>query len=127
MNCVNLKERFGKRFKITFDECYDPRNRPKDSLDPWMMQIPCLRGIIYPHGGTTLAVEVDYRTPTAKRLAELDCCRLYQDGDQEKTFHFDVADFATVAKIVKPRRRRRMTDAQKQAARERLAAYQFQS
>ena len=96
--CINLMERFGKRYRIEFDPAYSAKNRPRDSLDPWMMLIPCQRGVIYPHGGNRLAVEIDGRPISVKRLEVLGCTELVQDGDSEKTFTFDVVDFAKVAK-----------------------------
>jgi hypothetical protein len=127
MDCINLQEQFGQRYRITFDAAYNPRHCPKDKLDPVMMQIPCERGVIYPHGGTRLAVEVDGRAVTAGKLWSSDACTLHQDGDHQKTFTFDVSDFQVVAAIVMPRRKRRLTEAQKQAAAARLAKYQFRS
>jgi hypothetical protein len=76
-----------------------------------MMLILCQRGDIYPYGGDLLAVDVDGRPVTARRLAELGL-RLVQDGDNEKTFVFPAEQFAQVAKIVKPRRRRQVSDAE---------------
>ena len=119
--CINLRQRFGSQYRITFDPCYDAKHRPQATLDPWNMQIPCEKGVIYPYGGTKLAVEVDYRAPTAKRLAALPYCRLVQDGDHEKTFVFDVADFKAVAAIVQPKRRRTLTPEQRQQRAEQLA------
>src|SRR5262245_65154194 len=106
--CVNLRERFGKHYRITFDEAAEGRD------DPWMMQIPCTgRGItLYPHGGTLLAVEVDGRWHLARRLREMGLT-VHQDGDREQTFLFDVADFDRVAEVVQPRKSRRLTEEQK--------------
>ena len=52
MECINLNEHFGTRYRITFDAAYDSRTRPPAKLDPWMMQIPCQRGVMYPYGGS---------------------------------------------------------------------------
>jgi hypothetical protein len=122
--CVNLRERFGRQYRITYDPAYDPRHVPRDKLDPWMMQIPCRGGVvIYPYGGQLLAVEVDYRPKTAHRLRQMGL-RCTQDGDREKTFVFDAADFDRVAAVVHPRKRRHChrTPEQQRAAGERLAA-----
>ncbi len=96
--CVNLRQRFGDRYKITFDPALEVRG------DPWMMQIPCRFGTIYPHGGDILAVECDYHPGIAARITALG---LYerQSGHSERTFLFHVDDFAKVAEVVKPRRR----------------------
>jgi hypothetical protein len=38
--CVNLMDRYGAKYKIGWDECYDPKGRPKEKLDPWYMTVP---------------------------------------------------------------------------------------
>ena len=127
IQCVNLRNVFGKQYQISFDPAYDPLNRPRHSIDPWMMLIPCERGVIYPFGGKSLCVEVIGRPVTANRLAALPCCKMIVDGEAETAFRFDVQDFAQVAAHVKPRRRRRLREDQRKKAVERLKAYQFQS
>jgi hypothetical protein len=107
MECVNLREQFGYQYRITFDPAYDPRHRPKDKLDPWMMRILCERGVILPHGGSLLVVEVERRPVTANRLRRIDCTTTIQDGDGFLATTFDIADIDEVAAIVKPRRRMR--------------------
>src|SRR5262245_29845495 len=125
--CVNLLETFSGSYKVTFDEAYSPRHVPRDKLDPWMMTLPCERGIIYPFGGDRLAVAVDDRTITAKAVAAIPGVTVHQDGDTEKTYTFPVSVFEQVAAVVKPRKRRHchLTDDQKQEAGERLKAYRF--
>jgi hypothetical protein len=120
LKCVYLLERFGDRFRVTWDPAYDPmRVREKDA---WMMQLPCAgRGVtIYPHGGNTLAVEVDYRPGVCRQLDALGL-QLHQDGDGEKTYLFDVSRFDEVAAIVKPRKRKRLSPEQRAECAERLA------
>jgi hypothetical protein len=111
MNCVNLRERFGRKWRITWDSAYNPRHVSRETLDPWMMQIPCKGGItIYPHGGSKLAVECDCHPQIARQLCSILGVELIQDGDHEKTFVFDVSLFDQVATIVQPRRHRRLSD-----------------
>ena len=116
--CINLRECFGDLYRIT-------RDPSADSLaDPWLHQIPCERGVIYPHGGDVLAVDVDHRTPTAKKLAALGLTQ-HHDGNHEKTFHFSVERFDEVAAIVLPRKRRKLSPEQREACAARLSAYKF--
>jgi hypothetical protein len=117
MTCINLLDQFGDKYRITFDPAYSARHVPRAKLDPWMIQIPCQgRGvIIYPYGGATLAVEVDRRPSIVAKLKAIEGLKLYQDGDVEKTFLFDLALFEQVAEVVKPRRKRRVTPLQLQA------------
>jgi hypothetical protein len=72
------------------------------------MRLPC-RGkgvVVYPWGSGWLAVEVDGRPGLVKKLAAIPGVELWQDGDGEKTFRFDVDNFWRVAAVVKPHRRR---------------------
>jgi hypothetical protein len=125
--CINLLERFGDRFRVTWDPAYDPKRVGGE--DAWMMQLPCAgRGItVYPHGGDTLAVEVNHRPGVCRKLEALGLA-LHQDGDDEKTYLFDVTRFDEVAAVVKPRRRRRchLTPEQLSDASDRLAAFRLE-
>lgn len=126
-DCINLRERFGDRFRITFDPAYSARHVPRDKLDPWMMLIEFKGGNIYPHGGDLLSIEIEGRRFLRKRLAEVDGLVLNQDGDDFQSFTFPVDRFDAVAEIVQPRRRRALTDAQRAVLRERGAAFRFPS
>lgn len=112
--CIDLLTMFGAKYKIGWDECYDHKGRPKENLDPWYMTIPCERGIITPYGDTRLSLLVDSRPITANRLVESGICQLVQDGDHEKTFLFDVSDFDQIAAIVNPRKRRQVSEEERQ-------------
>src|SRR5262245_14096623 len=120
--CISLLETFGDKYRITWDEAAGNARS-----DPWMMQIPCREGItIYPHGGNTLAVELTGHRNLVKRLAALPGLKLWQDGDDEKTFLFDLALFPQVAEIVKPHRLPPpLSDEQREEVRQRLAKYAF--
>ena len=48
--CIDLRERFGQKYRIGFDEAVETKN------DPWMMTIHCRWGTIYPHGAELLAL-----------------------------------------------------------------------
>ncbi len=120
--CVNVRDCFGSRYRIGFDPAYDARGKHRANLDPWMMTVPCRGGVvIYPHGGSTLAAEVDRHPGVARRLGAIPSVTLHQDGDREKTFVFDVTLFDRVAEVVRPRKRRRLSEGQRRAAAERLA------
>jgi hypothetical protein len=119
--CLNLPNLYGNRFRIGHDPA---AVSPSQRKEPWMMTIPCRGGaVIYPHGGDLLALELDYRTHLAKRLAAIPGVRLHQCGDGERTFLFRVELFDQVARVVKPRRRRRLTPEQRAAGAGRLASW----
>lgn len=119
---INLREQFGDRYRIGFDPAYDHRNVPRAKLDPSMMTIPCQgKGVtIYAYSDTHLAVDVDGRPGITKSLMTFPGLVLWQDGNIEKTFLFPVSLFPEVAQIVKPRRRPRLTDEQREARRQAL-------
>jgi len=127
LTCPNLRARFGDRYRITFDPAYDTKGRHRRTVDPWMMQLPCRFGVIYPHGGNLLAVEVDCHPKVAKALGAISGVVLYLDGDGEKTFLFPVDLFDQVAEVVKPYRRRQWTEEARRDVAERLARFQFGS
>jgi hypothetical protein len=118
--CLNLRELFSTRYRISRDEAFDSLS------DPWSHQIPGRCGTIYPFSATLLAVDIDGHPGVAKKVAALPGIRLHQDGDHEKTFVFPLGLFEQVAAIVKPRKRRRQTEEQKQASIVRLSGFQFQ-
>lgn len=126
-DCINLRDRFGDRYRITFDPAYSARHVPREKLDPWMMLVEFRGGNIYPHGGDLLAVEVEGRRFLRKRLAALPGLTLKQDGDDFQSWTFPVEQFDAVAEIVQPRRRRVLTEAQRAEFVERTQAYRFQS
>ncbi len=108
MDCINLKERFGDRFKVTYEESYYAQYGPNAQIeDPWLMIIPCQNGHIYPHGGETLAASTDRCGSVAKRLAGLDCVTVVQDGSDGTTAAFDVSNLDRIAQIMIPRKGRR--------------------
>jgi hypothetical protein len=122
--CINLREHFGAQFKIG----YDPAAvTPGEKSDPWLMTMPCKYGLIYPFAadGRTLALELDGHPAALKKLLALPGVRIHQDGDRETTLLFDVSMFDRVAEVVRPRKRRRLPEAQRQACAERLAAFSF--
>jgi len=58
--CVNLRERYGRRYRVTYEPSYHPEHGPNARIhDPWLMIVPCRFGHIFPHGGSTLAASVD--------------------------------------------------------------------
>ncbi len=117
-DCINLRERFGDQYRIGWDECRQGLER-----DPWLMLIPCKFGHIFPHGNNELAASIDGHPIVSNRIRRLFCCRIHQDGDfGEVTAVFNAADLPTVAKVIRPRRRPRLSDRQRAAMAERMRA-----
>jgi hypothetical protein len=119
-DCINLKKRFGKKYRIVWDE-----SRQKREDDPWFMQIPCLRGHIYPHGGDRLGFASNSRGPSLNVLKAIPGVEVEQDGTDGANLSFPVDIFDQIAKLVRPRqkRQRMMSEAQKATAAAQLASY----
>jgi hypothetical protein len=93
MTCINLFDLFGDRYKVTIDR--DSAEGPRDK-DPWLQQVRCRYGLIYPHSATHLAIRLDHHPVVAMRLVRLGV-ELIQDGDHEKIFIFTPDRFQELA------------------------------
>lgn len=119
VHCVDLRANFSHEYQVRTDHSNGSLH------DPWQLMIPCRFGHIYPHGDRLLGVATNGRGPVANRLAALRCVRIVLDGDDGINVVFDVGDFDSVAQVMQPKRRRRLS-AEKRAERaERLRNYQF--
>ncbi len=108
--CINLKERFGKRWKVRYEESYKAeRGERAFAPDPWLLVIACQHGEIYPHGGNMLGVSTNRRGQISKRISELPFTKITQDGDDGINAVFHIDNIEKVAAIMKPRRRKRLS------------------
>ena len=124
--CVNLKERFGDRFKVVYEESYQAeRGEHGRAEDPWLMIMLCQHGEIYPYGDDQLVASTKVVGGIARALKALPFTTLHQDGSDGADVIFPVDRFEDVAGIMKSRKRRRMTEAAKWQAADRLRQYQF--
>lgn len=110
---IDLKQRFGSEYRVSLDESYFAHGTGREAEKLWMWRIECKYGHIYPHGGEVLGAYCNRRLVRGK-LKKLPCCKVHQEGDFETTVLFHVSHFDEVAKVIKPKRRRRITDEQKQ-------------
>jgi len=118
MSCLNLRDLYGDRYKVAIEE-----NLP--SKDPWLLVLLCESGHICPWGPNLLAACTSSRGSIAKRLTALPIATVEQNGSDGINVSFHVDHFDKIAAIMKPRRRRRMSEAQRLVAAERLREYQF--
>lgn len=126
--CVNLMNSFGNHYKIKYEESYVAERGEQGRVeDAWLLTIPCKHGEIYPHGGQLLGASTNNRGPIANHLAALSVVRIVQDGDDGVNAVFDVDDFDQVAAVMRPKRRRKLSDEQRAERVERLRDYQFSS
>ena len=58
-----------KPYLITHDPGYDPELDASD--EPWLQQIPCEHGHLWPFGGDQLAVSIDKPSPVVEEIRRL--------------------------------------------------------
>lgn len=115
MECVNLRAKFGDRFKVIMEESYAAeRGSGARADDPWLQIIPCQHGHIYPYGDDMLVASTAKRGRVARALSELESTTVWRDGDDGMDLLFHVDDFEQVAQRMKPRRRRRLSEQERQ-------------
>ena len=128
VTCIDLKERFGDRYRVVYEESYGAeRGKSGRAHDPWLLTIPCRHGHIYVQGRQYLGASTTHRREIANRLLALPCVRLVQDGDDGINVVFHMDDFDQVAAIMRPKRRRKLSDEQRAERDKRLRDYQFSS
>ncbi len=108
--CVNLRERFGRDFKIGHEESYLAERGELRADEEIILQIiPGRRGHVFPWGPNRLAGSTDTRGPTARRLAALPNVRIEQDGSDGVTVSFPPELLPQVADLLHLKRRRRLS------------------
>jgi len=116
-SCVNLQERFGRRYRVGWEADGATKGLwPKDDW-PWLMEIRGRHGVVSPKGGDVLQAMTPHRRVGA-RLRALPWCVAIARGEEETVVTFHVDDAAAVFKLIRPYRRRRVSEAE----RRRLAA-----
>lgn len=122
--CVNLRERFGRKYKVVYGESYNAEYGPNAKVeDPWLMIIPCQHGHICPWGDELLAACTNYAGRIANRLRKLPYVTVAQDGDDGINATFDAKHFAEIAEIMLPRKKRTLSESQRQQNIERLRRF----
>lgn len=113
MNPIDLKTIAAGRYKIALDEAASIE--PGGKKDSWYQVIPCRYGQIYPYSDNLLAVYVQGLAARNRLsgLAELTLCNWSDDG--EAVFLFPLILLDLVAEVVKPRRKRRLSEGHKSA------------
>ncbi len=113
---INLRERFGRRYKVGYDEAFFAEHGPNArGDDPWLLIIVGRLGHVYPLGGELLAVVTNACGSTANRLARLQFCKVMLDGDDGITLAFHVNYFRQITKIIRAHTTRTLTSMQQAA------------
>lgn len=113
---IDLEDACRGRYRIEFDEsALIPGQTREERL--WLEQIPCKYGHIYIHGRDKLGAYCD-RPRIFERLMAIPGTARLQVVDRELSVSFHPAQLEEVAELLQARRRRQLTDEE----RERLAA-----
>lgn len=113
----DLEALYGHKYKITLEEAYyaeRPEFRQQEKV--WHMLIPCKYGTIGPWGTDTLVASTFGPGAIANRLKRLSGVTVWQDGDDGVSVVFLVPMFQTIAKIIRPRSKRRLSESERTKA-----------
>ena len=123
--CVDLAARFGDRFRLNWEA--DDRTKllwPRED-HPWLYRIPCRYGHVGVQGGELLYAFSD-RPRIGRQLRTLPFIERAA-GDLEVRIVFQVDQLAAVLAILRPYRRRRLSNAARAELVDRGAATRFGS
>jgi hypothetical protein len=118
-NCTNLLHQYGDRFRV-FHDIEDRPARARD--DEWDLIIPGRRGFVALWGHDGQLVVSTRSTATTRRVLEkVPGAVVAQHADDGSNIVFPAEYLDVVATILRLRRKRQYTPAQRQAAAARLA------
>lgn len=121
---MNLKEMFGKRYRVTPDESYEHETEEGKSLNQWRWhEIRGKFGILYPYSKDQLACL--FTSIIVANRFKSKGWRVLQNGDFERNVLIPLDSTQEVLKAIRPKKRRQMSLDQKIVAVERLKRYQF--
>jgi hypothetical protein len=98
---LNLKTRYGAKYRIA-------KEQGTEANDPAGWLIPCKYGHLYAHSAELLGVATNGRG-IVRRLLTVDGLRVVQDGSDGVNATFPPEAFAAVAKIMRPRTKRKLS------------------
>ena len=123
MNPINLKTLAAGQFRLGLDEA--ALIEPGGKKDPWYQVIPCKYGQIYPFSNTLLAIH-SKGSGIRQKLQDIEGITVHNwSDDGEAIFLFGPELFEKVTGVVKPKRKRQLSQAQRQQTADRLRAYHF--
>lgn len=116
-----------KKYKDTYKIVQQKDLDSKSTTNKEDTYIPCAKGVqIYRYNQDTLAVSFLTSQYAKNRINDLATMGIIltklQLGDDESTYLFPEADFGKVANVVKARKRRQLSEEQKEKLRQRFLA-----
>jgi hypothetical protein len=107
---VDLRAHFGRRWRIALDEAARGHWR-----DPWLFIIPCRYGHLFPVDDQRIGAASDHPGAIARKLRAIPGAEVLADGDDGVNVAVPLGNVADVARILKPRRVRLASAAQREA------------
>lgn len=124
---IDLKEQYGKRYRVTLDESWDVE-RDKKAVDrPWYDEIGGRRGWCYLQNRSVLAIELNNRIFTAnKDKLSFPYVHVRGGGETQKLF-VDEKHIDKAISLILPRKRKQLSEDQKRQLSERLTKFRFKA
>lgn len=124
---INLKEQYGKRYRVTMDESWDAEKPEYRKLEDkfWYYEIWGKRGWCYNQNLTTLALELNNRIFNAFKDTMPFPCDHVRVGDETQKLIVSEEHAEKAISFLIPRKRRQLTEEQKAAFSERIKSYRF--
>ncbi len=110
MTPIDLKAKFGRKWRIVLDESADG-----DWEDPWNYIVPCRHGHLYPAGGDYLGAATNRSGAIVRKLQAIDGAEVVADGSDGANVIFPEEKLSAVKRVMKPRGVRRLSPAQRAA------------
>jgi hypothetical protein len=120
---IDLKATYGDRYRIELDESANLGGISRDEM-PWYYRVACQHGHVYLHGENTLGA-FSGGLIVGKRLLALPGVTPHQRGDLEVSVTFPPDLFPEVAALLKPLKRRRLSDEHKARLMESNTTHRF--
>lgn len=110
---IDLKEQYGKRYKVTLDESWDVERDRKAADRPWYEEIKGKRGWCYLHNRSVLSVEISNRVFNAYQHKMPFPYSYVRGGDETQKVLVEEEHIAKAINFIIPRRKRMLSEAHK--------------
>lgn len=134
---INLKTAYGKKYRVEFDkeryscdiQVIPPDERNSSTNKAWYYSIPCKYGEIEISDESDGLMFYCTSSSIAKRINEemKDRLELFEPADGEAVIYFREKYLEEILKYARPRRRKQLSEEQKQKLTERLRVYREKS
>jgi len=114
---MNLHATYGKQYRVALDPAAD------SFADPALHVIPTRTGEVYPHSATHAGVEVGRRFRSVH--ARLAAYPVHVRADELTTYLVPWSDLPALLPVLRPYKRRQVSEEQRQSLIQRTAAHRF--